>query len=239
MSESQNTPFRQRVEALAPKLAVYFSRRLHEAEFRGWIPERLYEPDDLVDELLVQFYQNVDRYGQLDERTLRRELFRAAYRKLQQLLHKEAWHQSSESLEELIREELKTLEEHMTADGDGDLVFVEEIDDVSYRPLEQQQQALFDREPVELPKPEDLIAALELDEAILEDREAFRHLLQIYLSLPELTRHILDLVAFGGLSPEEVAEIQGISKERVVEVLAKAKARFKRRLPARKKGQES
>ncbi len=207
-----------------PKLRKYVANRLRTAVRKGWVPRGMYDPMDIVDEVYLAVYEQFDET--MTPEQLRVRLFQLADEKLEAIIEQEREHMKDLSIEALAARELKELEEHITADAEGEVVFVEELDDISYHLDDDRPKVYLLDEGFE----EELVEALDLPREILGDREKRQVLAQTYQNLPTLSRIILDLRTRGGLVIEEIAEVRGMAVEDVQQVLAAIKDRFHRAL---------
>ncbi len=205
-----------------PSLKKYIRTKLKVAETRKKIPKGMYTPDDILDELYLKVF---NEFGEQDKvpGALKLKLFTLANELLSEKIKTENWRARKIDIDEIIKNELKTLEEKFTVDADGDFVMMEELDDISYKQEEFKPNLII----LEKSQEEDLIKSLDLEEkGISEDLEKRKALGQLYAELSELSQSILDLYAFGNLTIEEIAEVQNMKVEDVEKFIAKIKLRF-------------
>ncbi|SIN69058.1 hypothetical protein SAMN05443662_0075 [Sulfurivirga caldicuralii] len=207
-----------------PKLKKYVANRLRTAVRKGWVPRGMYDPMDIVDEVYLEVYEQFD--DSVTPEKLRVLIFRLADQKLEAIIEHERAHMKDLSIEALAAKELKELEEHITADAEGEVVFVEDLDDISYHQDDYKPKVYLLDEGFE----EELVEVLDLPREILGDREKRQILAQTYQNLPTLSRIILDLRTRGGLVIKEIAEVRGMAVDDVEKVMAAIKDRFHRAL---------
>lgn len=222
---NDRTAFNQVLEAFLPQLKRYVANRLRTAVRKGWIPKGKYDPMDIVDEVYLALFEQFNE-ADMDSARLRVRLFQLAEQKLAEIIEQEREHRGDLSIEALAAQELKTLEEHITADADGEVVFVEDLDDISYHLDDDKPKIWLLDEGFEA----ELLEVLELPQEILADKTKRGLLAQTYQNLPTLSRIVLELRTRGGLSVVEIAEVQGIPEEQVAQLLAAVKTRFHRAL---------
>ncbi len=214
------------LQQIAPGLRNYIQQRLRAAERRGLIPPGLYAPDDVLDEVLLAVYERFDAMPE-DANGLRVTLFQLANERLDALIQQEAWHRRAVHLEDILADELKSMDEipQMTVDADGDIVLVEELDDAELKPPEPEILLLEERFE------DEILAAAGVDRARVKEDAAQRALLaRLYDRLPEQSRILFDLWTRGRLTLEEIAQVRGVSVEQVRETLERIRAEFRRRL---------
>ncbi len=205
-----------------PSLRKYIRTKLKVAEAKKKIPKGMYTPDDILDEIYLKVF---NEFGDPDKDAgaLKLKLFTLTNELLKEKLKTEDWRTRKIDIDELLKNELKTLEEEFTVDADGDFVMMDELEDISYK------QEVFEPNLIILEKSqeEDLIKSLELEgKEIPDDMEKRKALGQLYSELSELSQAVLDLYAFGNLTIEEIAEVQNMKVEDVEKLITKIKIRF-------------
>ena len=217
--------FNKVLEEFLPQLKRYVANRLRTAVRKGWIPKGMYDPMDIVDEVYLEVFEQFSE-ADMEPAKLRIRLFQLAERKLAEIIEQEREHMRDLSIEALMEQELKTLEEHITADADGEVVFIEELDDISYHLDDDKPKVWLLDEGFE----EELLEVLDLPKEILQDKAKRSVLAQTYQNLPTLSRIVLELRTRGGLSVAEIAEVRGMDEKQVEQLLAATKDRFHRAL---------
>ena len=228
-AQADKPAFFETLQDVAPGLRNYIRQRLHSAERRGIIPPGLYAPEDVLDEVLLEAYETFDQMPQ-DEQGLRVRLFQMANRRLDEIIQQEAWHQRAISLEDILADEMKMMDEipQMTVDADGDIVLVEELDDAEIEPPEPEIILLEDSFE------DEILTAMGVDRTLVKEDQAQRALLaHLYDRLPEQSRILVDLWTRGRLSIEEIALVQAISVEQVRTTLERVRQEFQRWFPER------
>jgi DNA-directed RNA polymerase specialized sigma24 family protein len=222
--EDDRAGFIQAVMQLAPGLRNYIHQRLRSAERRGLIPEDLYDANDVLDDILLQAFDQLDTMP-TEPDALRVRLFQLADNRLDAIIEQEAWHRRAVRLEDILADEMTMLDEipQMTVDADGDIVLVEELDDAELEPPEPEVILLEDSFEAEL------LDAMGVDRARVQEDEAQRALLaHLYDRLPEQSRILVDLWTRGRLSVEEIAQVRGIPADQVRAILTRIRAEFRR-----------
>ncbi len=205
-----------------PALRKFIRTKLKVAETKKKIPKGMYTPDDILDEIYLKVF---NEFGDQDKDpgALKLKLFTLTNELLSEKTKTENWRTRKIDIDEIIKNELETLEEKFTVDADGDFVMMEELDDISYKQGEFKPNLII----LEKSQEEDLIKSLDLEEkGISEDLEKRKSLGQLYAELSELSQSILDLYAFGNLTIEEIAEVQNMKVEDVEKFITKIKLRF-------------
>ncbi len=215
--------FRQVID-VAPGLEMYVRNRLRTAEHNGLIPPGLYTPQDILDEVFLEVYEHFHEMSPEGESDLRIKLFQMANEKLDEIIRTESWRHSALSLEDILADEIRLLNEipQMTVDADGDIVMVEDLDDAEMQPREP--RALLLEDSFE----DEVINQLGLSPAVKGDRAMEQLLARVYAELPPQSRILFDLWTRGKLSVEEIARVRGLSVEQVRAILERISSEFQR-----------
>ncbi len=219
--------FKQALTDFLPQLKRYVANRLRTAVRKGWVPKGEVSALDIVDEVYLTVFEQFDA-SRLDERKLRTLLFTLADEKLDEVIEEFRRHRGDLSIEQLADQELRTLEEHITADADGEVVFVEDLDDISYHLDDERPKVWLLDEGFE----QELVEVLDLPREVVASRAGREVLAATYQNLPTLSRIVLDLRTRGGLSVTEIAEVRGLTPAQVEKLLAAVRNRFLRALEA-------
>jgi len=221
--QSDQNAFFLTLEEIAPGLRNYIRQRLRSAERRQLLPSGFYTPDDVLHEVFLAVYEQLDTMPQ-DTEGLRVTLFQLANKRLDELIKQEAWHRRAVRLEDILAEEIKMMDEipQMTVDADGDIVLVEELDDAEITPPEPEIILL--EEDFE----EEILAAVGVEREVKTDDSLRLLLARLYDRLPEQSRILLDLWTRGRLTVEEIAQVRGVDASQVRKTLERIRAEFRR-----------
>ncbi len=214
--------FYSHIESHLPQLRRYIKQRLHNAEVAGIIPKGFFTPDDIIDDVYQEVFINFN--PDWTEKDLKTILFKLAMKKLDEIIEKEKQKPKKVSIDKIIADELKLLDEKFTVNADGELVLIEELDDISY----QQEQA----------KPKYLILERATEERILEllDQDTSGQLTQedqdnfwkIYKVMPAQSKTVIELFVFGGLQTDEISDITDISTDNVEKIVDNFKQKLRK-----------
>ncbi len=221
-SENNQTDFTSLIEKFLSKLERYVKHRIKTFEAKRKLPVNYYSPADVLAEVYLRIYNDFDNIT--NEKQLKVKLFKTADEVLEELVKKHDKKFKKIPVDKLLKEELKLLYEDFTADADGELILIEELDDIEYKQNEFKPKIfLFDKTAES-----GFARVLNLSEEDFKN-ERFRNIFgNIYASLPELTRHVLDLAAQGELDDEEIAAVVGIESGQVREILEGIELRVKK-----------
>jgi RNA polymerase sigma factor (sigma-70 family) len=197
--EHKREEFFQQITPLLGPLKSYIKRRLRVAYLDQRIRSQVYTSSDILDETVLRAYENYQLKP--NDLTLEQWLYRLANEVLDQYIRRQEFRDAHRrSLEELATTELRSLEEpeRMTADAEGEVMLVEDLDDSEY------QQS-------------DLIppATEEDPEQLMERKEQIMQILRALSRVQERDRIIFELYAVEGFSKEEVAKIVHVTSDEV------------------------
>lgn len=220
---NDKTAFFKHVKPWLPNLKNYISARLKRTERNGLIPKNMYVASDISDEILVHIYEKENDIIH-DEKKVKARAFALATKRMDELVKKEEeLHKKEIPLGQILDNELRFMNEAFTTDADGDLMPVEELDDISYH-LEDYKPHLFlasddTRREIyrtlgitEEEKPEDKAVSIN----------------RFLQKLPEESQNIFELRSYGLLNTEEIAEVLSLEKEKVEAVFFSIQKAYKR-----------
>lgn len=216
--------FGKRILAAVPHIYPYLKHRLYIAETSGLIPRNMYKSQGLLDDAIVSLYES--KLDPEDDLKLKLQLFSFVDQRLDELYKTESFHRNTMSTSDILKKELKALEENFFMDADEDTLMSDELDDISYHQQDQQKDVfLYDDAE------KNIIRTLELSNSERDLDKSERLLLnKIYTWLPRKTSNVLDLYVFGKMSVNEIAEIKGVDAEEIHELMRAVRKSFRKNL---------
>lgn len=209
----------QRLQAFLPDLSGFLKGSLQDAEDQGLLDRRFFDPDEILDEVLLDGFKKLAKEEDTDK--LRRTLFRLAVQKIHT---KEAEDIPDEvNTHALLKQELKTLNTDFTAEFDGDRILPEELDDISYAHKKGWDLEIRLNDALE----KQLVKKFELHEEALLSDEKRKILGILYSTIPERSKTVVELFAFGHQDTHEISEILEVPERVIERILFKVKERFK------------
>ena len=209
------------ITSCLPPVKRYVANRLRMAIIDGILVRGKYRVEDVTDEMYIRLNEDFDS-ELLTPDQVKLTMFMLADRQLEEILAEEYVHGDDVSIEEIVDEELKSLDEKYSTQADGDLVFYEDLDDISYR-NDEEQKTIFLLEPG---FETELITALDLEQSRAEAAEARNIIARAYQRLPALIGSIVDLHVAGGLTVIEIAEIRKMNSNDVDRIIHRVKIHF-------------
>ncbi len=198
--------FGKKVLTAIPHVFPYVKHRLYVAETKGIVPRNMYKTNGIIDDAIIDLYKNYE--GKLDNATdIKLKLFMLSDKRMDLLLKKEDFHKNTLSTSQILKSELKQLEEKFEFDAGNDLIMHEELDDISYHQDDFKKPLFLYTNDEEKSIIRTLEIPIENSELTEKKRIAFN---KIYHWLPTETSNILNLFIFGKLTYDEIALIKKI-----------------------------
>ena len=206
--------FNSLMEELLPEVKQYIKRQFSIALKNETLPKGKYKIEDFTDELYIQAYDHIQDFIESDN--MHKWLFLKADEILEDIIIEEDFNNMFfKNIEDYTKEEWKAMEELFTRDGDGDLIMLEDLDDISYSKQNYTLEETFINH-IE----NDLIEKIN---ASLTKKEIHRQIESILLFLPFNMRTIFELSVYHKFESAEIAEIKKISVQQVNTILIQAK----------------
>lgn len=212
--ENNRIAFDSLMEKVLPEVKQYINRQLAASLKHNKIPKGKYKVEDFTDELYIEAYDNIENLTQ--ENLLHRWLFSKADKMLEDTLIEEDFdHMYIKNIDDYSKKEWASMEENFTRDGDGDLVMIEELDDLSYAKQDYTLEDVF-IENIEEAEINKLNAQL--------TKQTIHHKVNsALLMLPFQLRTIFELSVNQQFEVEEIADIKKMTTQEVEEILTNAK----------------
>ena len=193
-------------------LKSYLKRQLRIGYLNLQIRRPVFTSGDLLDEVVLRAYEHYDEKP--PNLTLEQWLYQIANEIVANYIRGASRRDAKRrSLEDLTRKELKELEEPITADAEGEVMLVEDLDDS------------------ELPENEFVPPAQQEDQArTLEEEELVGQILDTLSRIPPRERTVFDLSVLEGFSNENVAKIAQVSPDEVPEIVNKVRNELRQEL---------
>ncbi len=221
----QHEDFGNKVLAAVPHVQGYVKHRLYTAETSGIIPRNMYKTNGIIDDSIVKLYENYRNETDAND-DLKLKLFALISDNLDELYKKEEFHKNTVSTSKMLERELALLKENYTIDLDTDLLLPEELDDISYHQNDREVPSVLYADAEK-----NIISVLDIYDSRKELNEENRVALnKIYNWLPFETSNILDLLVFGKLNYDEIAEIKDIDRVEVKNIISAVSKNFRKNL---------
>lgn len=218
-NQENREAFNRELLRIMPHVQQYVSKRLKAAIVAGKLNKGMFKPSDFTDQLFIEVYENWNQIKA--ENDLRPFVFKKVDELLDDSLTEEEFdHIFFENIDNYTQQEWNAMEENFSADGDGDLVMLEELDEVDSNMDNQTLNHVFVTE-------EEKELAEKLDKSLDKERVE-RHINMVLgkMSLP--LRSVFQLYSDQGFSPEEIASIRKTTLVEVEDMLLRARKLLKK-----------
>ena len=220
-AENNFKDFYDKIKSLVPELERFMVASLKVSENQGKIDRQFYNARGMLDEVYLEVFETFSE--DMDLEVLKRRLFEKSVEKIDELVQLEKEFSTEIHADDILKHELKRLQEKWFVDIDGDLLLKTELDDISYKQDHKWSPEIVLDDDLE----KQLIDKLDLDEALLLSEEKRRWMGSIYGAIPSRSRHILELFVFGEQSASEIASILSVEKEKVDRILKIINEKFR------------
>lgn len=201
-----------------PQVKRYIVKRLNTAISKGNLPQGKYRPADFLDQLFITVYDHFDEVN--NQKDLYPWLFKKADELLDNTIVQEEFDEVFfQNIDDFSKPAWDAMEEKFTTDGDGDLVMMDELDDISYRKNIDILNHVF----VEGDNNE-MIAKLDKEWG---EKNIRKHAEMVLYHLPLPMRRVYELATEHHFNVEEIAEIINQNLQEVKQLLEEARKALK------------
>lgn len=212
--EDKRAAFNELLLKVLPDIRRYITRGLRIALEKGVISHNKFEPEDLFDQLIIDVYDHLHEVRDPDQ--FHAWLFQRAEKLLDDMEVEEEFESYFyDNIDDYSRAELEQMKEEFSTDGDGDLVMLEELDDISYKDHHYLLRNIYLDDAHE-----DLMALMDSDK---ERQKAGRQLETVLFRLPPNMRSVFELATEQLFSIQDIARIKGVSADRIDKTLERAR----------------
>ncbi|HSQ46996.1 MAG TPA: hypothetical protein VLM44_08770, partial [Lutibacter sp.] len=128
------------------------------------------------------------------------------------------------NIDTILRDELNLLKEDYSIEADGDYIFDEDLDDISYKQNNFNPAQFILDQPMEL----EITGKLDLnDTALFSDRTRALFGATFY-TLPPISKNIIELYVFGNQDILEISETLKVQEDTVRKVIDRVKERLEK-----------
>ena len=212
--EGDRASFNQLVLKIIPSLRVYINNYLKTAIKKGHFSKGKYKADDFIDQLFIEIYDHIEEVKH--EKDFYAWLYKRAHDLLEDVSIEEEFNDYFfKNIDDYSKPEWDEMQEKFSTDGDGDLLMIEELDDMSYNHNNYTLNHVFIEN-----KEEGLTE--KLDETLKEDA-INNHIAMVLNNLPIAMRNVFELYTNEHLELQEIAKITNATVAEVQKLLADAK----------------
>lgn len=207
--------FNEELMRVLPEVRQYITRALRLALSKGVISHNKYRPDDFFDQIFIEVWDNLEEVPSGE--AFRSWLFNRAEKLLEDMEVEEIFEASyNDNIDDYSRAEREGMKEEFSTDGDGDLVMMEELDDISYKDHHYILKNIFLDDAHE-----DLMAMMDTESG----KEKVRyHVNEALFGMPPDARSVFELATLQMFSTEEIALIKHQDEADVEALLDRARS---------------
>ncbi|MBU2939780.1 sigma-70 family RNA polymerase sigma factor [Lacinutrix sp. C3R15] len=213
-NEGDKKAFNDLVLKILPTLRNYINRGLRVFISKGNFSKGKYKADDIIDQLFIEIFDHIEEVEKADA------FYAWLYLKIDALMddiqvEEEFNDFFFKNIDAYSKPEWDEMQEKYSTDGDGDLMLIEELDDISYNHNDYDLNAVFieDNE----------VAFINAIDKNLNQEIVNKHTALVLHNLPYAMRHVFELFTNEHLSLQEIAFIKKYSLTEVKELLHDAK----------------
>lgn len=193
-----------------PEIKKYVNGQLKTAIKKGHFSKNKIKADDIIDQLFIEIYDHIDEVKQQKDFYL--WLFKKTNELLDDITVEEEFDEFFfKNIDDYSKPEWDAMQENFSTDGGGDLLMIEELDDMSYNHNDYTLNHVFIEDNQKA-----LIEKIDND---LSAEEVQNHIQMVLYNLPYSMRNVFELFAIEQLELEEIAKIRNNTLEEVSQLL--------------------
>ncbi|MDO9138253.1 MAG: sigma factor-like helix-turn-helix DNA-binding protein [Lutibacter sp.] len=220
--ETNFEEFYKKSSSAISSLKKFAASKLKLAEKEGLVDKGFYDANEILDEVFLEVFKVYS--SDIDEKHLRQILFLRTIQKINHKIEKENQFAEDINIDAVLKDELNLLKEDYSVEADGDYIFDEDLDDISYQQNRFNPAHFILDQPMEL----ELTGKLDLSEiSLFSDRSRVLFGATFY-TLPPISKNIIELYVFGNLDILEIAETLKVSEDAVRKVIDRVKQRLEK-----------
>ncbi len=212
--EGNQASFNVFVLKIIPEIRKYVNGQLNTTIKKGHFSKGKYKADDFIDQLFIEIYDNIEDVE--NEKYFYLWLFKKTNDLLEDAIVEEEFDEFFfKNIDDYSKPEWDEMQEKFSTDGGGDLLMIEELDDMSYNHNDYTLNHVFieDNEKA-------LIEKIDKD---ISTEEIQHHIALVLHNLPLAMRNVFELFTNEQLELEEIAQIRNNTLEEVEQLLKDAK----------------
>ncbi|MDW5290888.1 sigma-70 family RNA polymerase sigma factor [Formosa sp. PL04] len=206
--------FNKLILKILPSIRKYINGRLLTAINKGHFSKNKYKANDFIDQLFIEVYNHIDDVKNAEYFYL--WLFKKTDKLLEDVIVEEEFDDYFfKNIDDYSKPEWDEMEEKFSTDGGGDLLMIDELDDMSYNKNDYILNKVF----IEDDEQKYITA---IDKALKKD-EAQKHTEMVLRKLPLKVQSVFDLFSNYNFSIVEIAKIKMISSKDVDQLMQYAR----------------
>ncbi len=211
--ENNFKEFYNTIHYMVPELKNFMTASLKAAENQGKIDRQYYDAYGMLDDVYLSVFKVFQQ--DMEEAEIQTLLFRHSLQKISELVEAEKLTPNHPSTGDILKDEMDALDEMFTAEADGDLIFLDELDDISYNQERRRREVVYlDESLVAM-----LIVKLGLEDKFLLSKEKRRLLGILYEAIPPRSKSVMELYVYGDRTVKEISVIMEVDENHIQRIL--------------------
>ncbi|OEJ98564.1 hypothetical protein A8C32_05005 [Flavivirga aquatica] len=211
--ENKQDAFKDKFMELLPAAKQHIINSMETASKKELLKQQGYGVDDFVNDLYIYVYDHIDELDNQDDFHI--WLFKVIDILIQDALVDEEFDDFFfKDIDEYSKQEWDAMEEEFSTDGDGDLLTLDELDDINLRKNNYELKDIFIED-----NEKELTAKFEKE---LSKERINSHMQMVLRKLPTTTQSVFDLHTLRGFDAKKIAHIKRMQVEKVDGLLHEA-----------------
>lgn len=212
--EGNKIYFNELVLKILPKIRKYINQRFNIEISKGHFSKKKYNANDIIDQLFITIYDHIETVE--NENDFYSWLFKKTNELLDDIIVEEEFNELFfKNIDDYSKPEWDEMQEQFSTDGDGDLLMIEELDDLSYNHNDYSLDDVFIEN-------NEKVLTEKIDQTIGEDK-INKHIELVLYKMPTEMSIVFNLFTNQKLKIEEIAAIQKTTIADVEKKLGDAK----------------
>lgn len=212
--EGNQKSFNELVLKILPTVQQYVNGKLNTAIKKGCFPKGKYKADDFIDQVFIEIYDNIEEVE--NEQDFYLWLVKKTNDLLKDVIVEEEFDEIFfKNIDDFSKPEWDEMQEKYSTDGGGNLLMVEDLNDMSYNHNDYTLDQVFIED-----NEKDFIEKIDKD---ISDEEVKNHIMLVLHNLSLPMRNVYDLFTNQRLNVEEIAQIRNTTITEVSQLLKGAK----------------
>jgi DNA-directed RNA polymerase specialized sigma24 family protein len=220
--ENDFPEFYKKISMVLPSLKKFAAAKLKLAEKEGLIDKGFYDANEILDEVFMDIFKTYS--NDIDEKQLKQMLFFKTILKINHKIERENQFADIINIDAILKDEMNSLKEDYSIEADGDYLFDEDLDDISYKQNNFNPVHFILDQPMEM----ELTGKLDLsDLSLVTDKNRILFGASFY-TLPPISKTIIELYVYGNQEITEIAETLSVDEKTVQKVIDRVKERLEK-----------
>ena len=220
--ENDFKEFYKKSSKVLPSLKKFAAAKLKLAEKEGLIDKGFYDANEILDEVFMDIFKTYS--DDIDEKQVKQTLFLKTILKINHKIERENQFADMINIDAILKDEMNSMKEDYSIEADGDYIFDEDLDDISYKQNNFNPVHFILDQPMEM----ELTGKLDLsDLSLVTDKNRILFGASFY-TLPPISKTIIELYVFGDQGLAEISETLSVDEKTVQKVIDGVKRRLEK-----------